>query len=203
MSFRYPGTDQPALDGITLHVTPGETVALVGATGAGKSTLVKLVARFYDPTSGAVRVDGVDLRDYDLAARTATGWASCRRRRTCSPATWPSNVAYGDGRATDARHGHRRRRHRAEVEAAVRAVGALPMVADLPDGFRHQVGERGQSLSAGQRQLIALARAELVDPDVLLLDEATAALDPATESVVLAASDTWSSRAPRSWWPTA
>ena len=180
VSFRYPGTDLPALSGITLSVSPGETVALVGPTGAGKSTVVKLIARFYDPTSGAVLVDGVDLRDYDPSAY--------RRRLGVVPqeahlfsGDVASNVAYGDGHGDDD--------GRAAVEAAVRSVGALPMVADLPDGFRQQVGERGQGLSAGQRQLIALARAELVRPDVLLLDEATAALDPATESVVLAASE--------------
>jgi ATP-binding cassette subfamily B protein len=180
VSFRYPGTDTPALSDITLSVSPGETVALVGPTGAGKSTVVKLIARFYDPTSGAVLVDGVDLRDYDPSAY--------RRRLGVVPqeahlftGDVASNVAYGDGHGDDD--------GRAAVEAAVRSVGALPMVADLPDGFRQQVGERGQGLSAGQRQLIALARAELVHPDVLLLDEATAALDPATESVVLAASE--------------
>jgi ATP-binding cassette subfamily B protein len=180
VSFRYPGTDTPALSDITLSVTPGETVALVGPTGAGKSTVVKLIARFYDPTSGAVLVDGVDLRDYEPSAyRQRLGVVPQEAHLFTGDVA--SNVAYGDGHGdTDGR---------AAVEAAVRSVGALPMVADLPDGFRQQVGERGQGLSAGQRQLIALARAELVHPDVLLLDEATAALDPATESVVLAASE--------------
>jgi ATP-binding cassette subfamily B protein len=181
LTFTYPGTDRPAVSNLNLRVTPGETVALVGATGAGKSTVVKLIARFYDPTAGQVLVDGVNLRDYDPS--------EFRRRLGVVPqeahlftGDVASNVGYGamfDGVNGD----------RAAIESAVRSVGALPMVADLPAGFRQQVGERGQGLSAGQRQLIALARAELVRPDVLLLDEATAALDPATESVVLAASE--------------
>ncbi|MFC6090231.1 ABC transporter ATP-binding protein [Saccharothrix lopnurensis] len=177
VTFAYQGAERPALDRVSLRVEPGETVALVGATGAGKSTLVKLVARFYDATGGQVLVDGVDVRDYDLSA--------LRQRLGVVPqeahlfgGDVAENVAYARPEAT-----------RAEIEAAVRAVGALPVVASLPAAFHQQVGERGQGLSAGQRQLVALARAELVRPSLLLLDEATAALDPATESAVLEASD--------------
>jgi ATP-binding cassette subfamily B protein len=177
VSFHYPGVREPALDRVSLHVPPGETIALVGATGAGKSTLVKLVARYYDVTSGSVRVDGVDVRDYDLSEfHQRLGVVPQEAHLFTGDVA--RNIAYGRPDAS-----------RAQIEDAARSVGALPMVASLADGFRQQVGERGQGLSAGQRQLVALARAELVQPDILLLDEATAALDPATEGAVLVASE--------------
>ncbi len=179
--FSYGG-EREALSGVNLTVAPGETVALVGQTGAGKSTLVKLVARFYDVTSGRVLVDGVDVRDYDLE--------SYRRRLGVVPqeahlfaATVRDAIAYGRPEATDA-----------EVEAAARAVGAIDMIARLPGDFGHEIAERGRNLSAGQRQLIALARAYLVDPDILLLDEATAALDLATEAAVTEATERLAAR---------
>ena len=180
--FNYGGGEQEALCGVNLTVTPGETVALVGQTGAGKSTLVKLVARFYDVTGGVLLVDGVDVRDYDLG--------SYRRRLGVVPqeshlfaGTVRDAIAYGNQAATDA-----------QVEAAARAVGALDMIAELPDGFYHEVAERGRNLSAGQRQLIALARAYLVDPDILLLDEATAALDLSAEAAVVSATERLTAR---------
>ncbi|MGW7488525.1 ABC transporter ATP-binding protein [Streptomyces sp. NPDC054786] len=175
--FHYGEGDEPALAGVDLTIPAGQTVAFVGETGAGKSTLVKLVARFYDPSGGAVRIDGTDLRELDL-----TGY---RRRLGVVPqesylfaGTVRDAIAYGRPDATDA-----------EVEAAARAVGAHAMIATLDGGYLHEVAERGRNLSAGQRQLLALARAELVDPDVLLLDEATASLDLATEAVVNQATD--------------
>ncbi|MEU5535291.1 ABC transporter ATP-binding protein [Streptomyces sp. NPDC020362] len=174
--FAYGAADE-ALTGIDLRIPAGQTVAFVGETGAGKSTLVKLVARFYDPTSGRVTADGTDLRTLDLT--------SYRHRLGVVPqeaylfqGTLRDAIAYGRPGATDA-----------EVEAAARAVGAHEMIARLDGGYLHEVAERGRNLSAGQRQLIALARAELVDPDVLLLDEATAALDLATEAQVNQATD--------------
>jgi ATP-binding cassette subfamily B protein len=177
VTFSYHGATQPALDRVSLRIAPGETVALVGATGAGKSTVVKLLARFYDPTAGTVLIDGMDIRRFDPAAfhhRLGVVPQEAHLFR----GDVAGNISYGAPQAS-----------RAEVEAATRRVGALAAVAALPHGFRQPVNERGQGLSAGQRQLIALARAELVEPDLLLLDEATAALDPATESVVLAAAD--------------
>ncbi|MFI9027505.1 ABC transporter ATP-binding protein [Streptomyces sp. NPDC053560] len=178
--FRYTtadGEQAEALSGIALTIPAGQTVAFVGETGAGKSTLVKLVARFYDPTTGAVRIDGTDLRDLDLTGyRHRLGVVP--QESYLFPGTVRDAIAYGRPEATDA-----------EVEAAARAVGAHDMIATLDGGYLHEVAERGRNLSAGQRQLLALARAELVDPDVLLLDEATAALDLATESVVNRATD--------------
>ena len=177
VTFRYAGAETDALHDVDLTVPAGQTIALVGATGAGKSTVLKLLARYYDVTRGAVEVDGTDIRRFDLD--------SYRRHLGVVPqephlfsGDVASNIAFGDPAAPAAR-----------VEAAARAVGATAMVSRLEDGFHHPVSERGGGLSAGQKQLVALARAELVDPDVLLLDEATAALDPAAERVVLDAGD--------------
>ncbi|RFC74190.1 ABC transporter ATP-binding protein [Streptomyces sp. AcE210] len=180
VDFAYgAASDEPeaALSDVALRIPAGQTVAFVGETGAGKSTLVKLVARFYDPTAGRVTVDGTDLRALDLT--------SYRHRLGVVPqeaylfqGTVRDAIAYGRPDATDA-----------QVEAAARSVGAHEMIATLEGGYLHEVAERGRNLSAGQRQLIALARAELVDPDILLLDEATAALDLATEAQVNQATD--------------
>ena len=170
-------TSGEAISGVSFTITPGETVALVGQTGAGKSTIVKLMARFYDVISGAVLVDGTDVRRYDLT--------EFRHRLGVVPqeaylfrGTVAEAIAYARPTAS-----------MDEIEAAAHAVGAHDMITALPDGYDHEVGERGRNLSAGQRQLIALARAELADPDILLLDEATAALDLASEAAVNAATD--------------
>ncbi|MFD9125226.1 ABC transporter ATP-binding protein [Kitasatospora sp. NPDC059571] len=180
VSFAYNGDGESrpdVLTGIDLHIPAGQTVALVGETGAGKSTLVKLVARFYDPTGGTLRIDGTDITRLDLE--------EFRHRLGVVPqeaylfaGTVHEAIAYGRPGAS-----------RAEVEAAARAVGAHDMITRLSDGYEHTVAPRGRNLSAGQRQLIALARAELVDPDILLLDEATAALDLASEAAVTEAAD--------------
>ncbi|MFC0848222.1 MULTISPECIES: ABC transporter ATP-binding protein [Streptomyces] len=176
VDFAY-GDEEEALSGVNLRIPAGQTVAFVGETGAGKSTLVKLVARFYDPTGGRVTADGTDLRSLDITAyRHRLGVVP--QEAYLFAGTVRDAIAYGRPDATDA-----------QVEAAARAVGAHDMIATLDGGYLHEVAERGRNLSAGQRQLIALARAELVDPDVLLLDEATAALDLATEAQVNQATD--------------
>ncbi|HVB43725.1 MAG TPA: ABC transporter ATP-binding protein [Streptosporangiaceae bacterium] len=180
--FSYRDLAQEAISGISLRIEPGETVALVGQTGAGKSTFVKLVARFYDVTAGHVLIDGVDVRDYDLGSyRRQLGVVP--QESYLFPGTLRDAIAYGRPDATDA-----------EVEAAARGVGAIEMISRLPGGFWHEVAERGKNLSAGQRQLIALARAYLVDPAILLLDEATAALDLAAEAAVIRATEQLTAR---------
>jgi ATP-binding cassette, subfamily B, bacterial len=172
VDFSYGNTEANALAGISLTIEPGETVALVGQTGAGKSTLVKLIARFYDVNSGQVLVDGTDVRDYDLASyRHQLGVVP--QESYLFAGTVRDSIAYARPDASDA-----------EVEAAARATGAHEMITRLPGGYDHEVSERGRNLSSGQRQLIALARAQLADPAILLLDEATAALDLAAEAAV-------------------
>ena len=172
--FSYDA-DQWALDGVDLAITPGETVALVGRTGAGKSTVVKLLARFYDPTEGRVTADGTDLRHLSLPAyRRHLGLVP--QEAHLFSGSVRDNIAYGRPDATDA-----------EIEAAARAVGAEDFIAGLPAGYDTPILERGRSLSSGQRQLLALARARLVDPAVLLLDEATSNLDLRSEARVAAA----------------
>ncbi|WP_433762041.1 ABC transporter ATP-binding protein [Nocardia sp. CA-135398] len=177
--FHYPGTEKPALDGVSLRIPAGSTLALVGPTGAGKSTIVKLLARLYDlprDNPGAIEVDDIDIRDYRLTDyRARLGIVPQEAHLFTGDVA--SNIAFGKPSATEA-----------EIAAAATAVGAADMIAALPQGMRHPIGERGRGLSAGQRQLIALARAELVRPDLLLLDEATATLDPETEASVLVAS---------------
>ncbi|HET9116712.1 MAG TPA: ABC transporter ATP-binding protein, partial [Pseudonocardiaceae bacterium] len=161
-----------ALRGIDLRIAAGETVAIVGQTGAGKSTLMKLLARFYDPDDGCVRIDGHDLRRLELRSfRRQLGYVP--QESFLFTGTIRDNIAYGRPDSSDA-----------EVEASARAVGAHEFIATLPGGYRHEIAERGRSLSAGQRQLIALARAEHVNPTLLLLDEATANLDLVTEARV-------------------
>ncbi|KHK97216.1 ABC transporter [Microbacterium mangrovi] len=161
-----------ALSGVDVHIRAGETVALVGETGAGKSTVMKLVARFYDPDRGEVSAADIDLRRLDLGEfRRTLGYVP--QESFLFPGTIASNIAYGRPEASHE-----------EIRAAAAAVGADTMIESLPDAYDTRIAQRGASLSAGQRQLIALARAELVQPRVLLLDEATSNLDLASEARV-------------------
>lgn len=179
VTFAYQGSDRPALESVSITVGDGERLALVGPTGAGKSTLAKLMARLYDPTrsgdsgiTGSVRFGGVDLRNAsmkELRERIVV----VPQEGFCFSGTIRENIRIARSSATDA-----------EVEAALTSIGALDRFEHFPEGLETDVRERGSRLSAGERQLVALARAALVDPAVLVLDEATSNLDPGTEAVV-------------------
>jgi len=174
VSFAYRSEEgtKLALDGVTLVVPPGQTVALVGATGAGKSTFAKLVARFYDPNAGRVLIDGHDLRSVTMRSlRSQLGIVP--QEAFLFSGTVASNLAFGRDGAT-----------REELEDAARAVGAWDFIAKLPNGLDTEIGERGVQLSAGQRQLVAFARALVADPAILILDEATSNVDIQTETTI-------------------
>jgi ATP-binding cassette subfamily B protein len=169
VTFSYGG-DALALDHVSLAVPPGQTVALVGATGAGKSTLAKLVARFYDPDSGRVLVDGHDIRDVsEHSLRSQLGIVP--QEGYLFSGTIGDNIGFGRPGAS-----------KEQIEEAAVAVGAHEFIERLPEGYDTQVGERGGHLSAGQRQLVAFARAAAADPRILILDEATSNVDVHTES---------------------
>jgi len=171
VSFAYRA-DRPVLPRFDLHIPAGQTVALVGPTGAGKSTVAKLVARFYDPTTGTVGLDGVDLRELaDDELRRAVVMVT--QENFLFAGTVAENVAFGRPGAA-----------RADIEAAAAAIGADTFIRALPDGYDTDVRKRGGRLSAGQRQLVAFARAFLADPAVLILDEATSSLDIPSERLV-------------------
>ncbi|HTP23785.1 MAG TPA: ABC transporter ATP-binding protein [Solirubrobacteraceae bacterium] len=176
VSFRYGSSagDRPqyALRDLDLVIPPGQTVALVGETGAGKSTFAKLVARFYDPTAGGVLVDGHDLRTITAhSLRSQMGIVP--QEGFLFSGTIRENIAFGQPGATDE-----------EIETAARAVGAHGFISELEGGYDAQIGERGVQLSAGQRQLVAFARALVADPRILVLDEATSNVDVHTEGLI-------------------
>jgi ABC-type multidrug transport system fused ATPase/permease subunit len=171
VTLRYDGAE-PALTGVSLDVPAGRTVALVGPTGSGKTSLVALIARLYDPSEGAVLVDGVDVRTVDLdSLRSEVAFVA--DEAFLFSATVAENIAYARPDAT-----------RQEVEAAARRAQAHGFISELPDGYKTMVGERGMTLSGGQRQRIAIARALLADPRILILDDATSSVDARTEAAI-------------------
>ncbi len=171
VTFAYDG-EHPALEDVSLYVPPGQTLALVGSTGAGKSTLAKLVARFYDPDRGRVLIDGHDLRGVtERSLRSQLGVVP--QESYLFSGTIRDNIAFGRPDATYE-----------DVEVAARAVGAHEFIERLPEGYDTEVGERGGQLSAGQRQLVAFARAAAADPRILILDEATSNVDVRTEAQI-------------------
>ncbi|MFO0873264.1 MAG: ABC transporter ATP-binding protein [Phycisphaerales bacterium] len=174
VTFTYPGGDKPVLHEISLEARPGTMVALVGRSGSGKTTLCNLVARFYDPTSGTIAVDGIDLRTIEVESyRGLLGIVE--QDVFLFDGTIGENIAYANRWATPA-----------QVEAAAKAANAAEFIAGLPQGYETLIGERGVRLSGGQRQRIAIARALLADPRILILDEATSNLDTESERLIQA-----------------
>ncbi|MBW3623989.1 MAG: ATP-binding cassette domain-containing protein, partial [Armatimonadetes bacterium] len=171
VTFGYD-PDRPVLHDLFLEARPGETVALVGPTGAGKSTLVSLVPRFYDPQRGRILLDGEDVRDLTLKSLREQV-SLVLQEPFLLPLSVAENIAYGRPEAS-----------REEVEAAARAANAEAFILELPEGYETVIGERGATLSGGQRQRISIARALLKDAPVLILDEPTSALDAQTEGLL-------------------
>jgi ATP-binding cassette subfamily B protein/subfamily B ATP-binding cassette protein MsbA len=172
VSFRYPKAESYALRNVSLEVEPGETIALVGTSGAGKTTLCNLVARFYDPTSGRILLDGRDLREIDVESyRSVIGIVE--QDVFLFDGSVTANIAYGKRHAT-----------REQIEQAARIANAHEFIAALPNGYQSIIGERGVKLSGGQRQRLAIARAVLADPQILILDEATSNLDTESERLI-------------------
>jgi len=177
VTFGYE-KDQPVLKNVNIEALPGETIALVGPTGAGKTSIINLVSRFYDPWEGRVMVDGFDLRDMTMASLHSQ-MGIVLQDTVIFSGTIMDNIRYGRLSATDE-----------EVQAAARAVNAHEFIMRLPDGYMTQVNERGSRLSVGQRQLVSFARAVLADPRILILDEATSSVDAYTEMLIQQALET-------------
>ena len=177
VTFRYFGSGDPVLDHVTFEAKPGQTVALLGATGSGKTTIINLIPRFYDPTEGRVTIDGHDLRAVNLASlRKQIGIVL--QETTLFTGSIRDNIAFGKPEAT-----------MDEVTAAAKAAAAHEFILSFPEGYETPVGERGTSLSGGQKQRIAIARALLLDPRILILDDSTSSVDMQTEAQIQTALD--------------
>ncbi len=176
VSFAY-GKGAPLLRDISIDVPPGKTLALVGPSGSGKTTLVNLIPRFYDPTTGTVQIDGHDVRDVQVEALRAQ-MGMVMQETFLFNASIRENIAYGRADAS-----------MEEIEAAARAANAHPFISEMPNGYDTEIGERGTRLSGGQRQRLAIARAILVDPRILILDEATSSVDNQTDYLIRQALD--------------
>jgi ATP-binding cassette subfamily B protein len=177
VTFRYFGGGEPVLKNVSFEAKPGERIALLGATGSGKSTIINLLPRFYDPSEGRITIDGHDLRDVRLESlRSQIGIVL--QETTLFSGSIRENIAFGKPEATQD-----------EIEAAARAAQAHEFITSFPAGYDTHVGERGQTLSGGQKQRVAIARALLLDPRILILDDSTSSVDLATEAEIQRALD--------------
>jgi len=178
VTFRYFGGGEPVLNKVSFEAKPGETIALLGATGSGKTTIINLLPRFYDPSEGRITIDGYDLRDVTLdSLRSQIGIVL--QETTLFSGTIRENIAFGKPDAT-----------LEEIQNAARAAAAHDFIMSFPDGYNTHVGERGQTLSGGQKQRVAIARALLLNPRILILDDSTSSVDLNTETQIQSALDT-------------
>ncbi len=178
VTFRYFGGGEPVLNNVSFEAKPGETIALLGATGSGKTTIINLLPRFYDPSEGRITIDGYDLRDVTLdSLRSQIGIVL--QETTLFSGTIRENIAFGKPDAT-----------LEEIQNAARAAAAHDFIMSFPDGYNTHVGERGQTLSGGQKQRVAIARALLLNPRILILDDSTSSVDMNTEAQIQKALDT-------------
>ncbi len=175
VTFRYVGGGDPVLDKVSFEAKPGQTIALLGATGSGKTSIINLLPRFYDPTEGRITIDGYDLRDLKLESLRAQIGIVLQETNLFSGSI-RDNIAFGKPDATDA-----------EIEAAAAAAAAHEFITSFPEGYATPVGERGTTLSGGQKQRIAIARALLLNPRILILDDSTSSVDLGTEATIQAA----------------
>ena len=178
VTFRYFGGGEPVLNNVTFEAKPGETIALLGATGSGKTTIINLLPRFYDPSEGRITIDGYDLREVTLdSLRSQIGIVL--QETTLFSGTIRENIAFGKPEAT-----------LEEIQNAARAAAAHDFILSFPEGYNTHVGERGQTLSGGQKQRVAIARALLLNPRILILDDSTSSVDLNTEAQIQSALDT-------------